>query len=103
MARTPRERLAKLLDGAESPGAFRAQLLVSADSLDLEVKGVGQIRLPARAPQARKLCDVARPARFGRGELALTGPRGRGTWEIPPGSRHRRRPHMGCRPRRFAR
>src|SRR5713101_8542592 len=82
MARTPRERLAKLLDDAESPGAFSAQLLVPADSLHLEVKGVGQIRLPVRAPQARKLCDVARPAMFGRGEQTLTDPTVRDTWEI---------------------
>jgi hypothetical protein len=84
MAYTPRERLAKLLD-AESPAAFSAQLLVPADSLHLEVKGAGQIRLPVRAPQARRLCDVARPARFGRGEQTLTDPSVRDTWEIPPG------------------
>ena len=84
MAHTPRERLAKLLDDAESPGAFSAQLLIPADSLHLEVKGVGQIRLPVRASQARKLCDVARPAHFGRGEQTLTDPSVRDTWEIPP-------------------
>jgi hypothetical protein len=84
MAHTPRERLAKLLDDAESPGAFSAQLLVPADSLQLAVEGAGQIRLPVRAPQARKLCDVARPARFGRGEQTLTDPSVRDTWEIPP-------------------
>lgn len=60
MAHAPRERLAKLLDDAESPGAFSAQLLVPADPLQLAVKAAGQIRLPVRAPQARKLCDVAR-------------------------------------------
>ncbi|HUY50396.1 MAG TPA: 2OG-Fe(II) oxygenase [Streptosporangiaceae bacterium] len=84
MAQAPRERLAKLLDDAESPGAFSAQLLVPADSLHLEVKGAGQIRLPVRAPQARKLCDIARPARFGVGEQTLTDPSVRDTWEIPP-------------------
>ena len=84
MTHTPRERLAKLLDDAESPGSFSAQLQVPAGSLHLEVEGVGQIRLPVRAPQARKLCDVARPARFGRGEQTLTDPSVRDTWEIPP-------------------
>src|SRR5258708_23269288 len=84
MAHTPRERLGKLLDAAESLGAFSAQLLVPADSLHLEVKGVGQIRLPVRAPQAGKLCDVARPARFGVGEQTLTDDSVRDTWEIPP-------------------
>src|SRR5258708_6541185 len=46
MPHTARERLAKLLDDAESPGAFSAQLLARADSLHLELKGVGQIFLP---------------------------------------------------------
>ena len=58
MAHTPRERLAKLLGDGESPGAFSAQLLLPADSLHLEVKGIGQIRLPVRAPQARKSADL---------------------------------------------
>src|SRR5258708_25094062 len=84
MPHTARERLGKLLDDAESPGAFSAQLLARADSMHLEVKGVGQIRLPVRAPQARKLCDVARPARFGVGEQTLTDASVRDTWEIPP-------------------
>jgi len=84
MVQAPREHLAKLLDDGESPGAFSAQLLVPADSLHLEVEGVGRIRLPVRAPQARKLCDVARPARFGVGEQTLTDPSVRDTWEIPP-------------------
>jgi hypothetical protein len=84
MAHTPRARLAKLLDDAESATAFSAQLLLRADSLHLEVKGVGQIRLPVRAPQARKLCDVARPACFGVGEQTLTDDSVRDTWEIPP-------------------
>jgi 2OG-Fe(II) oxygenase superfamily len=84
MAHTPRERLAKLLGDGGSPGAFSAQLLLPADSLHVEVKGIGQIRLPVRAPQARKLCDVARPARFGRGKQTLTDPSVRDTGEIPP-------------------
>ena len=83
MAGTPRERLARLLDDAEPPDAFSAQFPVPADALHLEVKGAGQIRLPVRAPQARKLCDVARPACFGRGEQTLTDPSVRDTWEIP--------------------
>jgi hypothetical protein len=84
MAHTPRARLAKLLDDAESPAAFSAQLLLPADSLHLEVKGVGQIRLPVRAPQARKPCDVARLVCLGVGEQMLTDASVRDTWEIPP-------------------
>jgi hypothetical protein len=41
MGRTARERLAKLLDDAEAPGAFSAQILAPADALQVEVDGVG--------------------------------------------------------------
>jgi hypothetical protein len=40
--------------------------------LELEVSGVGPVRLPVRAPLAKKLIAVARPAMFGRGERTLT-------------------------------
>jgi hypothetical protein len=53
MAHAPRERLAKLLDDAESSGAFSAQLLVPADSLRLAVEGAGEIRLPVRRAAGR--------------------------------------------------
>ena len=33
--------------------------------------------------KARKLAGLGHPARFGRGEQALTDPDVRGTWEIP--------------------
>jgi 2OG-Fe(II) oxygenase superfamily len=33
--------------------------------------------------QARQLCQLGRPARFGRGEETLTDPKVRDTWEIP--------------------
>ena len=68
MGRTARERLAKLLDDAEAPGAFSAQILAPADALQVEVDGVGTILTPVRAPLAKKLIAVAQPAKFGRGE-----------------------------------
>ena len=46
MGRTARERLAKLLDDAEAPRAFSAQILAPADALRVEVDGVGPCRLP---------------------------------------------------------
>ncbi|HUK68777.1 MAG TPA: hypothetical protein VLW50_08515 [Streptosporangiaceae bacterium] len=72
MGRTARERLAKLLDDAEEPGAFSAQILAPADALQVEVDGVGVVQTPVRAPLAKKLIAVARPARFGRGAQTLT-------------------------------
>jgi hypothetical protein len=68
MVKTARERLARLFDDAEPAGSFSAQLLAPAHLLEFEVSGVGLVRLPVRAPVAKKLIAVARPAMFGRGE-----------------------------------
>jgi hypothetical protein len=54
MGRTARERLAKLLDDAEAPGAFSAQILAPADALQLEVDGVGAVRAPVCARRSRR-------------------------------------------------
>jgi hypothetical protein len=84
MGRTARERLAKLLDDAQASGAFSAQILAPADALQVEVDGVGAVHPPVRAPLAKKLIAVARPATFGRGEQTLTDTSVRDTWEITP-------------------
>ncbi len=83
MAKAARERLARLLAGQEA-GAFSAQLSVPSDALRLEVDGVGQVRLPVRPAQAKKLCGVARPAHFGHREETILDPAVRDTWEISP-------------------
>ena len=82
MGRTARERLAKLLGDAQASGAFSAQILAPADALQVEVDGVGGVHSPVRAPLAKKLIAVARPAVFGRGEQTLTDTGVRDTWEI---------------------
>ena len=82
MGRTARERLAKLLDDAQASGGFSAQILAPADALQVEVDGVGAVHPPVRAPLAKKLIAVARPAMFGRGEQTLTDTTVRDTWEI---------------------
>jgi 2OG-Fe(II) oxygenase superfamily len=84
MARTARERLARLLGDAEAVGSFSAQLLAPAHLLQLDVSGVGPVRLPVRAPLAKKLIAVARPAMFGRGEETLSDTSVRDTWELTP-------------------
>jgi 2OG-Fe(II) oxygenase superfamily len=83
MAKAARERLARLLAG-EDAGAFSAQLSVASDALRLEVDGVGQVRLPVRPAQSKKLCEVARPAHFGHREETILDPAVRDTWEISP-------------------
>ncbi|GGX69149.1 hypothetical protein GCM10010358_24440 [Streptomyces minutiscleroticus] len=84
MGQAARERLARVLGAVKPAGAFSAQLSAPAHLLELEVHGVGAIRLPLRAPQAKQLIQVARPARFGRGEQTLSDPAVRDTWELTP-------------------
>lgn len=84
MAKTARERLVRLFDDVEPAGSFSALLLAPAHLLELEVSGVGPVRLPVRAPLAKKLVAVARPAMFGRGEETLTDTGVRDTWELTP-------------------
>jgi hypothetical protein len=81
---TARERLAKVLDGAQAPGAFSVQLSVPTVDVRLTVTGAGPISLPIKAPQAKQMIAIAQPARFGRGEQTLTDLSVRDTWEIAP-------------------
>ena len=81
---TPRERLARVLDGSQAPGAFSAQLSVPARDVRLTVAGAGPVSLPVKAPQAKRMIACARPARFGRGEQTLMDLSVRDTWEITP-------------------
>ena len=81
---TPRERLARVLDGSQAPGAFSAQLSVPARDVQLTVAGAGPVSFPVKAPQAKRMIASARPARFGRGEQTLTDLSVRDTWEITP-------------------
>src|SRR5438093_12810091 len=78
-----RDDLAALLAGAASPVAFSASRSAPTSDLQLEVRGVGPIKLPVSQAQARQLCQVARPARYGRGELTILDRGVRDTWEIP--------------------
>src|SRR4051794_17970013 len=84
MTKTARERLARLLGDSMPAELFSAQLPASAHFLKLEVSGVGPVSLPVRAPLAKKLIAVARPAMFGRAEETLTDTSVRDTWELTP-------------------
>jgi hypothetical protein len=81
---TPRQRLARALDGSLAPVAFSAQLSLPATNVQLTVADVGPISLPIKAPQAKHMIKSARPAAFGRGEQTLTDLSVRDTWEITP-------------------
>ncbi|MGH9179600.1 MAG: hypothetical protein ACRD0N_13725 [Acidimicrobiales bacterium] len=95
-----RDRVAALLGQAKATGSFSARRTVPAEELQIEVRGVGPLVFPVPSAQARQLCRLGRPARYGQGELTLLNPRVRDTWEIPR-SRVRidnRRWHKALRP-----
>jgi hypothetical protein len=75
--------IGKLLSEVGAPGTFTARRTAAADDLHLEVKGLGRLRFPISRAQAQRLCRIARPARYGRGEQTLLDRRVRDTWEIP--------------------
>jgi len=50
---TPRERLARVLDGSQAPGAFSAQLSVPARDVRLTVAGEGPISFPVKCRTSR--------------------------------------------------
>lgn len=83
MTAITREQIGALLSEVGSAGSFAAQRTRATDDLHLEVKGVGRLRFPVSAAQAKRLCRVARPARYGQGEQTLLDRQVRDTWEIP--------------------
>lgn len=78
-----REQVAALLGDVSAAGSFSARRSAPADALAIEVRGVGPLLLPVPAAQARQLCGLARPARYGVGTRTLLDRRVRDTWEIP--------------------
>jgi hypothetical protein len=80
---TSRDRFASLLGGAATAGSFSARRTARPNDLRLEVTGVGPISLPVPVRQAKELCLIGRPARFGRGEQTLLDAKVRDTWEVP--------------------
>lgn len=76
------DRIAQVLAISGSPGTFATQRTASGDELHLDVVGVGPIRMPLSAASARRLCDVARPARYGLRDQTLLDRNVRDAWEI---------------------
>lgn len=82
MAADARDRLGRMPRG-EDTSAFSVELKARLDDLALEVEGLGAVKFPVTAAEARKLIGLGRPARFGRGEETVTDPDVRDTWEVP--------------------
>jgi len=80
MAAATRDRLASTLRG-DTQTAFSVELAATADDLNLEVEGFGQVRLPVTPAKARKLLGLGHPARFGRGDQTLTSRRSKRSWD----------------------
>lgn len=78
------QQLEKLLTQGEPATSDSAHLTLSAETLDLEVAGVGRIDLPVGPTSARALTAVAGSAHFGRGEETLHDASVRDTWELTP-------------------
>ena len=75
-------RIQQILASAGAPGSFATRHTAGIDDIYFDVVGVGAVPLPLSHRTARKLCDVARPARYGLREKTLLDPRVRDTWEI---------------------
>ncbi len=75
-------QIGELLSEVGARDAFTARRTAADDDLHLEVKGCGRLRFPVSRTQAQRLCEIARPARYGRGEQTLLDKRVRDTWKI---------------------
>lgn len=82
MTRNFRDELATLLSDCRS-GSFSTGRSAPVDDLALEVSGVGLLRLPVPAAQAKTLRLFAHPAKYGHGEQTILDRRVRDTWEVP--------------------
>ena len=83
MAAPVPEQIGELLGRIAGHGTFAARRSARTDDLHIEVKGVGVLRFPVSRAQAERLCHVARPARYGRGDQTLLDERVRNAWEVP--------------------
>jgi hypothetical protein len=75
-------RIQQILASTGSPGSFATRHTAGINDIYFDVVGVGAVPLPLSHRTAQKLCDVARPARYGLREKTLLDPRVRHTWEI---------------------
>jgi hypothetical protein len=67
----PKDQLAGLLGEVGETGAFSSRRTARPDDLRLDVREVGPIAFSVPVRQAKQLCLVGRPARFGHGEQTL--------------------------------
>lgn len=81
--RDHRDQLAELLRDLQAGGSFATRRITPCGDLDIDVRGVGSLRLPVSAVQGKELRLVARPAKYGHGADTVLDRRIRDTWEVP--------------------
>lgn len=80
----PRQDVRELLASIKTRGTFATRRTSAADDLCLEVNGVGRITWPVKNTMARRLCAIARPARYGLKTETRFDPRVRDTPALRP-------------------
>ena len=75
-------RIQQTLASARGTGTFATRHTAGIDESFFDVVGVGAVALPLSHRTAQKLCEVARPARYGLPKKTLLDPQVRDTWEI---------------------
>lgn len=83
MTNAARQDLADLLRDLKGGGSFSSCQTAPPGDLSIEVQGIGPLRLPVTAGQAKELRLIASPAQYGKGEETLLDRRVRDTWEVP--------------------
>jgi predicted 2-oxoglutarate/Fe(II)-dependent dioxygenase YbiX len=67
----------------QTEGSFSARVVADFDDLSLEIKDIGQLKLPIKPARAKALIKKARPAKYGLKDKTLLDPQVRDVWEIP--------------------
>ena len=76
------DRIAQVLASTGALGTFATRRTASANELRLDVVGVGPIPLPLSPANARRLCGIAHPARYGLRDQTLLDRNVRDAWQI---------------------
>ena len=78
-----RDRMIMALDGQGTHAKFCARFELAPSMLTVAVNGIGPLKYQIGPKRAGELIAIAAPASYGRGELTLTNPAARSTWEVP--------------------
>jgi len=84
MSNAIREQLEEQLEQIERPGAFCVSGSVPDVEVGLEARGLGPIRLPLSATQAKQLRKRCEQAPYGKGEATIVDTSVRRVWRMKP-------------------